>query len=83
MSVLSHIAQKQFYGEYENVATETFAYIVIINDRARGRLLKILRRVKPDLLNLSFQTQQAEDNKRPAMWGLDDGCPCAFIENKF
>jgi hypothetical protein len=82
-SVLSHIVQKQFSGEYENIATEALAYIVQANDRARGGLLKMLRGVKPDLPNLSFQTQQSEDNKRPDMWGLDNGQPCVFIENKF
>jgi len=46
-------------------------------------LLKMLRGIKPDLPNLSFQTQQSEDNKRPDMWGLDGGHPCLFIENKF
>jgi hypothetical protein len=82
-SVLSHIVQKQFSGEYENIATEALAYIVQTNDRARGGLLKMLRGVKPDLPNLSFQTQQSEDNKRPDMWGLDSVKPCVFIENKF
>jgi hypothetical protein len=82
-SVLSHIVQKQFSGEYENIATEALAYIVQTNDRARGGLLKMLRGVKPDLPNLSFQTQQSEDNKRPDMWGFDGGRPCVFIENKF
>ncbi len=82
-SVLSHIVQKQFSGEYENIATEALAYIVQTNDRARGGLLKMLRGVKPDLPNLSFQTQQSEDNKRPDIWGLDSGKPCVFIENKF
>ncbi len=82
-SVLSHIVQKQFSGEYENIATEALAYIVQTNDRARGGLLKMLRGVKPDLPGLSFQTQQAEDNKRPDIWGLDGGQPCVFIENKF
>ncbi len=82
-SVLSHIVQKQFSGEYENIATEALAYIVQTNDRARGGLQKMLRGVKPDLPNLNFQTQQSEDNKRPDMWGFDSGRPCLFIENKF
>jgi hypothetical protein len=82
-SVLSHIVQKQFSGEYENIATEALAYIVQTNDRARGGLLKMLRGVKPDLPNLSFQTQQSENKKRPDIWGLDSGKPCVFIENKF
>ena len=82
-SVLSHIVQKQFSGEYENIATEALAYIVQTNDRARGGLLKMLRGVKPDLPSLSFQTQLAKDNKRPDMWGLNGAQPCVFIENKF
>lgn len=82
-SVLSYIVQKQFAGEYENVATEALAYIVQKNDRARDGLLKMLRGVKPDLPNLNFQTQKGEDNKRPDMWGLEGGRPCVFIENKF
>lgn len=82
-SVLSHIVQKQFSGEYENIATEALAYIVQTNDRARDGLQKMLRGVKPDLPNLIFQTQQSEDNKRPDMWGIDSGQPCVFIENKF
>jgi hypothetical protein len=82
-SVLSHIVQKQFSGEYENIVTEALAYIVQKSDRARDGLLKMLRGVKPDLPNLSFQTQQSEDNKRPDMWGLDSGRPWVFIENKF
>ncbi len=82
-SVLSHIVQKQFSGEYENIATEALAYLVQTNDRARGGLLKMLRGIKPDLPNISFQTQQAEDNKRPDMWGLDGGRLCMLIENKF
>ncbi len=82
-SVLSHIVQKQFSGEYENIATEALAYLVQSNDRARGGLLKMLRGIKPDLPNINFQTQQAENDKRPDMWGLDGGRLCMLIENKF
>lgn len=82
-SVLSHIVQKQFSGEYENIATEALAYLVQTNDRARGGLLKMLRGIKPDLPDINFQTQQSEDDKRPDMWGLDGGRLCMLIENKF
>jgi hypothetical protein len=82
-SVLSHIVQKQFSGEYENIATEALTYILQSNDKARAALIKMLRGVMPQLPNLSFHTQQAEDNKRPDMWGLDAGKPVVFIENKF
>jgi len=82
-SVLSHIVQKQFSSEYENIATEALAYIVQTNDRARGGLLKMLRGLKADLPSLNFQTQLSKDNKRPDMWGLNGAQPCVFIENKF
>jgi hypothetical protein len=82
-SVLSHAVQKKCIGEYENIASETLVCIVQTNAKARGGLLKMLRGVKPDLPNLSFQTQQSEDNKRPDMRGLDGGRPYFSIENKF
>ncbi len=82
-SVLSHIVQKQFSGEYENIATEALAYLVQTNERAREGLLKMLRGIKPDLPSIIFQTQHSEDDKRPDMWGLDGGHLCILIENKF
>ena len=82
-SVLSHIVQKQFSGEYENIATEALAYLVQTNDMAREGLLKMLRGIKPDLSIISFQTQQSEGDKRPDMWGMDGGRLCILIENKF
>ncbi|MCX6690807.1 MAG: hypothetical protein NTW33_01835 [Methanoregula sp.] len=93
-TVFSHIVQKQFSKQYENVATEALAFILHSNDSARNGMIRLLRGIAPDMPDLHFRTQQTEgstrpdstrpDSTRPDMRGDDDeNEPRVFIENKF
>ncbi|MEO7297055.1 MAG: hypothetical protein ABI042_00610 [Verrucomicrobiota bacterium] len=82
-TVLSHIVQKRFSQEYENIATDALAFIVNSNELAKRGLMKLLRGVDADLPNLHFRTQETEENARPDMWGFDGIVPRVFVENKF
>ncbi len=55
-TVLSHIVQKQFSREYENVATEALAFILHSNESARNGMMKLLRAVASDIPDLQFRT---------------------------
>ncbi|MBA2882214.1 hypothetical protein HNR65_002555 [Desulfosalsimonas propionicica] len=46
-------------------------------------MMKVLHAAAPDLPVLRFETQKAEENIRPDMWGYDNDGPRVFIENKF
>jgi len=59
-TVFSHIIQKRFSEEYEDVATESLAYVLDTSDAARGGMTKLLRGIIPELPPLRFKTQQAE-----------------------
>jgi hypothetical protein len=82
-TVFSHIIQKRFSQEKEDVATDALAYILESSDAARRGMTKLLRGIIPDLPQLRFKTQQAEGTIRPDMWGFADTEPRAFLENKF
>jgi hypothetical protein len=82
-TVLSHIVQTRLSQEYENVATDALAFILRRNEDARVGVMKLLRRVSPELPELQFRTQHSVENMRPDMWGFDGGDPRVFIENKF
>jgi hypothetical protein len=82
-TVFSHIIQKHFSQENENVATDALSFILNSSELARNGMMKLLRSIVPNMPNLQFQTQQTEDNIRPDMWGYDNGEPHIFIENKF
>src|SRR5258708_19098 len=77
-TVFSHIIQKRFAQEYENVATEALSYILETSDAARRGMTKLLRGIIPELPALRFDTQQAEGtqqdegNFRPDMRGCAD-----------
>ncbi len=82
-TVFSHIVQKSFSQQYENIATDALAFILDSSDSARNGLMKLLRGIAPELPSLQFRTQQSEDNSRPDMWGFNGSEPRVFIENKF
>lgn len=82
-TVFSHIVQKRFSQEGEDVATDALAFILDSSESARNGMIKLLRGIDPSLPALRFETQLAEGSIRPDMWGLDDGQPRVFIENKF
>jgi hypothetical protein len=82
-TVFSHIIQKHFSQENENVATDALAYILNSSGSARNGMMKLIRGIVPSMPGLQFQTQQSESNIRPDMWGYDNGAPHVFIENKF
>ena len=83
-TVFSHIVQKQFSKQYENVATEALAFILDSNDSARNGMMRLLRSIAPDMPDLHFRTQETEGSARPDMRGDDDeNEPRVFIENKF
>jgi len=83
-TVFSHIVQKQFSKQYENVATEALAFILHSNNSARNGMMKLLRSIAPDMPDLHFRTQQTEVSTRSDMRGDDnENEPRVFIENKF
>ncbi len=82
-TVFSHIVQKRFSQDYENIATDALAFIVNSSESAKRGLMKLLRGINSDLTNLHFRTQETEGNARPDMRGDDDTVPRVFIENKF
>jgi hypothetical protein len=82
-TLFSHIVQKRLSQEYENIATEGLAFILHSSESARSGLVKLLRRIAPDLPSLQFRTQQTDDNARADMWGFNGSVPRVYIENKF
>jgi hypothetical protein len=82
-TVFSHIVQKRFSQEYEDVATDALAFVLDSRESARNGMMKLLRGIVPDMPALRFRTQQTEDGKRPDMRGYDEGKPRVFVENKF
>lgn len=82
-TVFSHIVQKRFSQEYENIATDALAFILESSESARCGLMKLLRGIEPGLPSLLFRTQQTEGSTRPDMCGLDGPKERVFIENKF
>lgn len=82
-TVFSHIIQKRFSQENENIATDALAFILNSSESARHGMMKLLRGIIPTMPDLQFQTQQSKDNIRPDMWGYDDNHLRVFIENKF
>lgn len=83
-TVFSHIIQKQFSRQNENVATEALAYVLDPSKPALRGLAKMLRGLEPQLPQLWFRTQQSENSSRPDMWGYDESLtPKVFVENKF
>ena len=82
-TVFSHIVQKRFSDQHEDVATDALAFILQSSEAARRGFMKLLRGIEPTLPELTFRTQQTEGNIRPDMWGYDDTGPRIFVENKF
>lgn len=82
-TVFSHIIQKRFSQENEDVATDALAYVLGSSDAARHGMMKLLRGLVPALPPLRFETQQTEGAIRPDMWGYADSVPRVFVENKF
>ncbi|MDZ7722216.1 MAG: hypothetical protein U5R06_05150 [candidate division KSB1 bacterium] len=82
-TVFSHIIQKRFSRENEDVATDALAYILKSSESARYGMIKLLRSIAPNLPDLRFKTQQTEGHIRPDMWGYAEDQPRVFIENKF
>jgi hypothetical protein len=83
-TVFSHIVQKRFSQENENVATDALAFILHSSESARTGMLKLLRAVAPSMPSLRFRSQQTEGSIRTDMWGIDDNTiPRVFVENKF
>jgi len=82
-TVFSHIVQKWFSQQNENIATDALTFIVQSSEAARSGLTRLLRGITPDLPSLQFRTQQAEEGSRPDMCGYDVTTPRVFIENKF
>jgi len=87
-TVFSHIISKRFSQEYENITTDSLAFILQNSQSARNGMMKLIRCVIPDMPELRFRTQQTTRQTkniiRPDMVGMDDeGKPRVFIENKF
>lgn len=82
-TVLSHIVQKRYSQENENIATDALAYILQSSDSARAGMMRLLRGIVPEMPDLEFRTQLSDDSIRPDMEG-HDGCERrVYVENKF
>ena len=82
-TVFSHIIQRRFSVEKENIATDALEYIIRSSDVARKGMMELLREIDNELPDLWFRTQQEEGNARPDMWGYHGKTPLVLIENKF
>ena len=82
-TIFSHIVQKRFSQQNEDVATDALAFILEANLAARDGMMKLIRGVALDMPNLRFKTQQTEGSIRPDMWGYYGAELRVFIENKF
>lgn len=82
-TLFSHIIQKQFSRQNEDVATEALAYILDSSETALQGLNRFLKGIVPNLPDLRFRTQVSESGIRPDMWGFDGAEPRVYIENKF
>ena len=90
-TVFSHIISNRLSQEYENVATESLAFILQYSESARNGMMKLLRGVTPDIPDLQFRTQNTEQltekqtkrSIRPDMVGYHERGTRVFIENKF
>jgi len=82
-TVFSHIIQKRFSRENEDVATDALAFVLHSSESVRNGMMRLIRSVAPSMPSLHFRTQQTEGNIRPDMWGYDDAEARVFIENKF
>lgn len=86
-TIFSHIIQKRFSQENENIATDALTYILESYESARNGMAKLLRNIAPNMPELHYQaqtlTQQEEGSIRPDMWGFDNNETHVFVENKF
>jgi len=82
-TIFSHIVQKRFSRQNEDVATDALAFILHSSDQARHGFMKLLRGIEAALPDLRFRTQQSEGNIRPDMRGFDGPSTRVFVENKF
>lgn len=82
-TVLSHIIQKRYSQEFENISTDALAYILEGSESAKLSMMKLLREIIPSLPNLVFKTQLESEDARPDIWGLAEEKTWVFIENKF
>jgi hypothetical protein len=83
-TVLSHIVQKRYSQEYENIATDALAYILDTSESAHDGMTRLLHGIVAGMPGLRFRTQQTAESIRPDMWGYDDdSVPRVFVESKF
>ncbi|MBN2393907.1 MAG: hypothetical protein JXR84_24450 [Anaerolineae bacterium] len=82
-TIFSHIVQKRFSQQNEDVATDALLFILEANLSAHNGMMKLVRGIAPGMPDLRFKTQQTEGSIRPDMWGYDGVEPRVFIENKF
>jgi hypothetical protein len=74
-TVLSHIIQKRFSRVNEDVATDALAFLLNSSEVVREGMMRLLRRFAPELESLRFETQEAEGQIRPDMWGYSSRGP--------
>jgi hypothetical protein len=82
-TVFSHIVRRRMSSDYENVATDALAFILDRSASARQGFLKLLRRIVPDLPELTFRAQEGDGGWRPDLWGFAGEEPRVLVENKF
>jgi len=82
-TVFSHIIQRRYSVEKENIATDALEYIIRSSDVACKGMMELLRDIDNELSDLWFRTQKEEGDVRPDMWGYHGKTPLVLVENKF
>ncbi len=82
-TVLSHIVQRRFSRQNENIATDALTFILSNDSGARAAFNTLIRQAVPSMPELRFREQVTEATSRPDMWGYDLTDPRVYIENKF
>lgn len=82
-TVFSHIIRTRYSNSFEDVATDTLAYIINSHNTAQKGMMRLLRNITPDLPDLNFETQQPDGSARPDILGYSGMDKYVYIENKF
>jgi len=82
-TAFSHIVLTRYSQSFEDVATDTLAYILNTHQTAMQGMMWFLRNISPDIGDLCFRTQNTDGGIRPDMLGISGFDTKVYIENKF
>ena len=82
-TLFSHIVQKRLSRENEDIATESFAFLLSEKRELRLGFTEFLRNLVSELPELHFRSQLMQGGDRPDLWGFAEESPRIFVESKF